>query len=64
MKKHNKTLNPFMPCPSTGHKIFWAGPNDMCKTKKIAIQFLGQHSFLMADVMAGLSNIKLGTLLR
>ena len=27
----------FMPCPFTGPKMFWAGPNFMCQTKKCII---------------------------
>ena len=37
-----------MPCPSTGPKIFWAGPNFLCQTKN-TFTYCGSHKHFVPD---------------
>ena len=38
----------FMPCPFTGPKMFWAGPNFLCQTKNSFI-YCGSHKHFVPD---------------
>ena len=38
----------FMPCPFTGHKMFWAGPNFLCQTKNL-FTYCGIHKHFVPD---------------
>ena len=37
-----------MPCPFTGPKIFWIGPNFLCQTKNLFI-YCGSHKHFVPD---------------
>ena len=37
-----KEPNTLMPCPFTGLKMFWAGPNFLCQTKN-SFTYCGSH---------------------
>ena len=37
-----------MPCPFTGHKMFWAGPNFLCPTKNL-FTYCGSHKHFVPD---------------
>ena len=37
-----------MPCPFTGHKLFWAGPNFLCQTKNV-FTYCGSHKHFVPD---------------
>ena len=38
----------FMPCPFTGPKMFWAGPNFLCQTKNL-FTYCGSHKLFVPD---------------
>ena len=38
----------FMPCPFTGPKMFWAGPNILCQTKNL-FTYCGSHKHFVPD---------------
>ena len=35
-----------MPCPCTGLKMFWAGPNFLCQTKNL-FTYCGSHKYFV-----------------
>ena len=37
-----------MPCPSTGPKMFWAGPNFLCETKNL-FTYCGSHKHFVPE---------------
>ena len=37
-----------MPCPFTGPKMFWAGPNLLCQTKHL-LTYCGSHKHFVPD---------------
>ena len=37
-----------MPCPFTGPKMFWAGPNFLCQTKNL-FTYCGSHKHFVPD---------------
>ena len=37
-----------MPCPFTGPKMFWAGPNFLCLTKNL-FTYCGSHNHFVPD---------------
>ena len=41
-------LRRVMPCPFTGPKMFWAGPNFLCQTKKL-FTYCGSHKHFVPD---------------
>ena len=41
-------LTLLMPCPFTGPKMFWAGPNFLCQTKNLFTYF-GSHKHFVPD---------------
>ena len=49
-KYERKNLkNPaLMPCPFTGPKLFWAGPNFLCQTKSL-FTYCGSHKHFVPD---------------
>ena len=38
----------FVPCPFTGPKMFWAGPNFLCQNKKL-FTYCGSHKNFVPD---------------
>ena len=41
-------MNVLMPCPFTGPKMFWAGPNFLCQTKNL-FTYCGSHKHFVPD---------------
>ena len=41
--------NEFMPCPFTGPKIFWAGPNFFARPKFYIPTYCGSHKHFVPD---------------
>ena len=41
-------LSLVLPCPFTGPKMFWAGPNFLCQTKNLFIYY-GSHKHFVPD---------------
>ena len=37
-----------MPCPFTGHKMFWAGANLLCQTQNL-FAYCGSHKHFVPD---------------
>ena len=37
-----------LPCPFTGPKMFWAGPNFLCQTKNL-FTYCGSHKHFVPD---------------
>ena len=42
------TLKKYMPCPFTGRKMFCAGPNFLCRTRKL-LTFCASHKHFVPD---------------
>ena len=40
--QHIRSIAQLMPCPFTGPKMFWAGPNFLCQTKNLVTNILCQ----------------------
>ena len=38
-----------MPCPFTGPKMFWAGPNVLCQTKNLTAFSASSKNFVLAQ---------------
>ena len=47
-----------MPCPFTGLKMFWAGPNFLCQTKNL-FTYYGSHKQFCARQKDDLHSVKL-----
>ena len=43
------SLKLVMPCPFTGPKMFWAGPNVLCQTKNLLFTYCGSHKRFVPD---------------
>ena len=54
-----KEPNTLMPCRFTGLKMFWAGPNFLCQTKKIFTYVLWQSQTFCARQKDDLYLVKL-----
>ena len=54
-----KEPNTLMPCPLTGLKMFWAGPNFLCQTKNILTYVLWQSQTFCARQKDDLHSVKL-----
>ena len=50
----NRTL---VPCPFTGPKMFWAGPNFSCQTKN-SFMYCGSHKYFVPDKKNYLHSVK------
>ena len=48
-----------MPCPFTGPKMFWAGPNVLCQTKNLFTYLLWQSQTFCARQKDHLHSVKL-----
>ena len=44
----NQGVSVLMPCPFTGPKMFWAGPNFLCQTKNL-FTYCGSHKHFVPD---------------
>ena len=47
-----------MPCPFTGPKMFWAGPNFLCQTKNL-FTYCGSHKHFVPEKKDDLHSVKL-----
>ena len=45
---HGKSGGSLMPCPFTGPKMFWAGPNFLCQAKNL-FTYCGSHKHFVPD---------------
>ena len=45
---HLENIPRLLPCPFTGPKMFWAGPNFLCQTK-ILFTYCGSHKHFLPD---------------
>ena len=54
----SSTGHNLLPCPFTGPKMFWAGPNFLCQTKNLFI-YCGSHKHFVPDKKDDLHSVKL-----